>query len=261
MKVEVMTGLTQPQVDALISEVALEIPLVSPTKPYRPDLATSVVIVLILLRKNWTQDEAAAVFDCSQPTIHRRWELLRGPIIHALHPVVPDPADAVRGDTVVVDGTLAPTSDWQHREDLFSGKHMRPGYNLQVACLLDGTLIGIGAPVPGCHHDTYAWRDSGLPEALTGVELLGDLGYEHEPGFTTGVKRLPGQPLSQADYDRNRGLAGIRVVVEKTIAHLKTWRIIGHPYRGPLDTYPEIIDTIRALHFYRLTGHPLHRKE
>lgn len=261
MNVEVMTGLTGPQVDALVAQVALEIPLTSPTKPYRPDLAASVLLVLILLRKNWTQDEAAAVFGCCQATVHRRWELLLQPITHALQPVVPNPADAVHGDTVVIDGTLAPTSDWQHRDDLFSGKHMRPGYNLQIACLLDGTLIGIGCPVPGCHHDTYSWRDSGLREALACVELLGDLGYEHEPGFTTGVKGLPGHPLSRADYDRNRGIASIRVVVEKTIAHVKTWRIIGHPYRGPLDTYPDIVNAIRALHFYRISGHPLTRKE
>jgi hypothetical protein len=261
MNIEVMTGLTRPQVDALISEVALEVPMLSPTKPYRPGLADSVVIVLILLRKNWTQDEAAAVWDCSQPTISRRWELLRGPIAAALAPFVPHPAEAVHGDTVLIDGTLAPTSDWQHREDLFSGKHMRPGYNLQVACLLDGTLIGIGDPVPGCHHDTYAWRDCGLADALTGVELLADLGYEHEPGFTTGVKRLPGRPLTKTDWERNHGIAGIRVVIEKTIAHLKTWRIIGHPYRGPLDTYPEVINAVRALHFYRLSGHPLPRNE
>lgn len=261
MKVEVMTGLTAPQVDALIAQVALEVPMTSPTKPYRPGLADSVVIVLILLRKNWTQDEAAAVYDCGQSTVHRRWELLRGPITRALAGFVPDPADAVRGDTVVIDGTLAPTSDWQHREDLFSGKHMKPGYNLQIACLLDGTLIGIGAPVPGCHHDVYAWDECGLREALGDVQLLADLGYEHEPGFTTGVKRLPGQPLSAADYERNRGIAGIRVVIEKTIAHVKTWRMLGQPFRGPLDTYTDVVNAIRALHFYRLAGHPIYRKE
>ena len=257
MNIEVMTGLTAAQVDALTTAVAAEVPLVSPTRPCKPDLATSVVMVLVLLRKNWPQDQAASTFHCSQPTVSRRWHLLLAPIRHALAGVVPDPREAVHGDTVVIDGTLAPTSDWQHRDDLFSGKHMRPGYNLQVACLLDGTLVGIGHPVPGCHHDTYAWRDSGLPEALAGVELLADLGYEHEPGFTTGVKRLPGRPLTRPDYDRNRGIATIRVVVERVIAHIKTWRMLGHPYRGPLDDYPDIVDTIRALHFYRLRGRPL----
>lgn len=257
MNIEVMTGLTPAQVDALTDELAETVPMVSSTKPYSPDLPTSVVIVLVIFRKNWTQELAAAVFGCSQSTVHRRWQLLRRPVITALDAVVPDPAEAVRGDTVLIDGTLAPTSNWQHRDDLFSGKHWRSGYNLQVACLLDGTLIGVGYPVPGCHHDIYAWRDSHLPQALTDTDLVADLGYEHEPGFTTGKKRSPGQRLTRADYDRNRGIASIRVVIERVIAHLKTWRILGQPYRGPLDDYPEVVAATTALHFYRLSGHPL----
>jgi hypothetical protein len=257
MDIEVMTGLSPEQLDALTAAVEPRVSMISKGRPFDPPLAPSVLIVVVLLRTNWTQAQAAAVFDTSQPTVSRRFNDLLGPIEEALQTVVPDPADAVHGDTVLIDGTLAPTSDWQHREDLFSGKHMRPGYNLQIACLPDGELIGVGAPVPGCHHDIYCWYQCGLREALGSQDLVADLGYEHVPGMTTGVKRLPGQGLSRTNYERNRGLARIRVPVERCIAHLKTWRILSHPYRGPLDTYPAIVRTVTALHFYLLSGHPL----
>jgi hypothetical protein len=43
-------------------------------------LLDSVVMVVMLMRHNGTQAAAAAHFRCSQPTVSRRWDLLR-PVI------------------------------------------------------------------------------------------------------------------------------------------------------------------------------------
>ena len=137
MNIEVMTGLTRPQVDALISEVALEVPMLSPTKPYRPGLADSVVIVLILLRKNWTQDEAAAVWDCSQPTVSRRWELLRGPIAAAL-------ASFVLGG-----GMLGLASAYGN------GMHAGKGREMVIGGGIGACVIGVAATAINLFHGAF----------------------------------------------------------------------------------------------------------
>lgn len=252
-----MTGLEEAQFDALVEAVAERVPFWSAGRPFQPGLRSSVLIVLILLRQNPVQRLVAAIFGTSQSTVSRRLTALRSPILDVLSDVVPDPNEAAGAGTVLIDGTLAPTCDWQHREDLFSGKHMKPGFNLQVAALLDGTLIGVGAAVPGAHHDVYAWHECGLEQQLAGHDLLADLGYVGVAGIRTGTKRRHGGRLTAEQKVQNRAISSARATVERVIAHLKHWKILGHPYRGPLDDYRATAACVTALEFYRLSGHPL----
>lgn len=256
-----MTGLERVQVDALVAAVAQEVPFWSSGRPFAPGLYRSVVIVLVLLRQNPVQRFVAAIFDTSQSTVSRRLNSLRGPVTEALSGLVPDPAEIAGESTVVIDGTLAPTSQWQHREDLYSGKHKRCGFNLQVACLLDGTLVGVGTAIYGAHHDVYAWHECGLEQQLADAvehdRLLADLGYVGVPGIVTGTKRPIRGRLTEQQHRANRQIAHIRVIVERVIAHLKHWKILGHPYRGPLDDYRATARCVIALEFYLRNGQPL----
>ena len=254
-----MTGLGAAQFDALVDAVADPVGFWSGGRPFQPGLRTSVLIVLILLRQNLVQRLVAAFFGTSQSTVSRRLSLLREPIRAALAELVPDPGEAAGTSTVLIDGTLAPTCDWQHRDDLFSGKHLRPGFNLQVAALLDGTLIAVGSAVPGAHHDVYAWHECGLEPQLAGHDLLADLGYVGVPGIHTGTRRRPRGRLTAEQKAENRAISSARSAIERTIAHLKHWRILGHPYRGRLDDYRPTTETVIALEFYRLNGQPLNR--
>jgi len=43
-----------------------------------------------------------------------------------------------------------------------------------------------------------------------------------------------------------------RAVVERVIAHFKTWRILHTDYRRPLSTFRETISAVVALHLYSL---------
>lgn len=259
MNIKVMTGLDEAQFDSLVDAVADRVPFWSAGRPCTPGLRSSVLIVLILLRQNLVQRLVAAIFGTSQATVSRRLNTLREPIRAALAGMVPDPGQAAGDSTVLIDGTLAPTCDWQHREDLFSGKHMKPGFNLQVAALIDGTLIGVGTAVPGCHHDVYAWHECGLEQALAGHDLLADLGYVGVNGIRTGTKRRPGGHLTTEQKAENRAISSTRSTVERVIAHLKHWKILGHPYRGPLDDYRSTAACVTALEFYRRNGQPLNQ--
>ena len=106
MNIEVMTGLTRPQVDALISEVALSGPDALADQAVSAGPGRLGGDRAILLRKNWTQDEAAAV-DCSSPT-SPAVELLRGPIAAAFRVVRASPRPRPSTATpVLIDGTPA----------------------------------------------------------------------------------------------------------------------------------------------------------
>ena len=76
-------------------------------------LLDSVVMVVMLMRRNATQAATAAHFRCSQPTISRRWDLLRPVIGKVLAPYLPDPVQVLgREGTALVDGTICPVWDW-----------------------------------------------------------------------------------------------------------------------------------------------------
>lgn len=56
------------------------------------------------MRRNVTQAAAGAIFGCSQPTVSRRWDLLRPVIGKMLAQFVPDPAAVLgRAGTALVD--------------------------------------------------------------------------------------------------------------------------------------------------------------
>lgn len=133
-------------------------------KPPVIGLFDSVVMVVALMRRNLVQEAAGEIFGCSQPTVSRRWDLLRPAIATALARFVPDPVSVVgREGTALVDGTVCPTWDWDAIPDLFSGKVGFPGINIQIGANLDGEVAAIGpVPVHGARHDAYAYEASGL---------------------------------------------------------------------------------------------------
>ena len=166
-----LTGLTWGQLTRLSIMVTAEIGSITKPgakKPPAVPLFRSVVLVVALMRRNIVQAAAANVFKCSQPTVSRRWDLLRPVIGRALASFVPYPAQVLgRRGTALVDGTVCPTWDWNAIPDLFSGKVKFAGMNVQIAANLNGDVAAIG-PVPahGARHDAYAFEASGLKAGL-----------------------------------------------------------------------------------------------
>src|SRR3954447_961565 len=252
-----MTGLNNEQLTELVTRVHAVRGggFASRGRPYALGLFGSVALVVCLMRKNITQAFAGAIFGVSQPTVSRRWDLLRPLIGQVLAEFVPDPAEVVGAGTVLVDGTVCPTWDWRHIPDLFSAKAGYPGMNLQIAATLDGQLAAVGpVRVPGPRHDAYAFAASGLAEVLTDYATVADLGYVGVEGIdTVPYKRFPGTDLNADQVEFNTSLSKIRAAVEHAIAHLKTWRMLseeGGRYRAPLDKYPSMIKAVIGLFFF-----------
>jgi hypothetical protein len=54
----------------------------------------------------------------------------------------------------------------------------------------------------------------------------------------------------RSDHQRNTSIGKIRYVIERAIAHIKTWRILQTDYRRPFHTYTQAFRTTRALIFF-----------
>jgi hypothetical protein len=252
-----MTGLTDGQLTELVARVHAVSgeKFVSRGRPVALGLFQSVAMVVCLMRTNITQDFAGAVFGVSQPTVSRRWDLLRPLIAEVLAALVPAPREVAGRGTVLVDGTVCPTWDWRDIPDLYSAKVGSSGMNLQIAATLDGELVAVGStPIHGARHDAHAFAASGLADLLTDFPTVADLGYIGVDGIATvPYKRLPGIDLNDSQVEFNTALSKMRAAVEHAIAHLKTWRMLseeGGRYRAPINKYTSVVKAIVGLHFF-----------
>ena len=239
-----LTGLTWGQLTRLSIMVVAEIDSITKPgakKPPAVDLFRSVVLVVALMRRNIVQAAAANIFKCSQPTVSRRWDLLRPVIGRALASFVPDPAQVLgRGGTALVDGTVCPTWDWHAIPDLFSGKVRFAGMNLQIAANLNGDVAAIGpVPVHGARHDSYAFEASGLKAALENSTepdgTAADLGYIGVDGIAIApFKRVGGTELHDWQRKFNASFSKIRSAVEHAVAKVKCWRMLSEEGAVPM---------------------------
>jgi hypothetical protein len=242
LRYEVLTGMRYDQLHELTARIWQHTgDIVRPGgRPAAIGLFPSVVMVVALMRKNITQEVAGAIFGVSQPTVSRRWDLLRPLIGQVLEDCVPHPAEiSGRKGTLLVDGTVCPVWDWSAIPGLYSGKAGYPGMNVQIAATLAGDLAAVGpVPVPGARHDAHAFAASGLKDLIAGMEATADLGYTGVDGVALVPFRTPpGGQLHETQAAFNKGLSAIRAAVERAIAHLKTWRILsedGGRFRPPV---------------------------
>lgn len=246
MRYKTLTGLSAGQLHMLSALVCKEIgSVVEPGGgPAVIGLCDSVAMVVTLMRRNLAQAAAGEIFGCSQPTVSRRWDLIRPVIARVLARFIPDPAAVIgRGGTALVDGTVCPVWDWNSIPDLFSGKAGYPGMNIQIAASLDGEVAAIGpVPVHGARHDAYAYEASGLKQILQHIKnKIGDLGYTGVDGIDiTPFRRPSGQELCDWQADFNKHLSRIRAAVERAVSSVKSWRMLseeGGRYRCPI---PEV---------------------
>ena len=215
-------------------------------------LFKSIVVTLTYLRRNRAQEELAESFDVSQSTISRAITGLTPVLGRVLAAYAPVAEDLDTHSQYIVDGTLLPCWSWASHPQLYSGKHKATGMNVQVACDLAGRLAWISDPIEGCRHDTAALRISGVLDAFDTNQWVGDKGFVGN-GMITPFKKPAHRKLLDWEKEFNTAVNKIRYLIERTIANVKTWRILHTDYRRPLTTFTETISTVIALEFYRVT--------
>ena len=107
-------------------------------------------------------------------------------------------------------------------------------------------------PYPGSMHDVAAPGASGLLEGIGPSGWIADKGYVGR-GMITPHKKPPNGELSETAKEENKSVNGIRQVVEQTIAHIKSWRILHTAYRRPLHTCEQTITAALSLHVFKTT--------
>ncbi|MDS1270904.1 transposase family protein [Lipingzhangella sp. LS1_29] len=202
-------------------------------------------------KTNVTEELIAELLFVDQATISRTISELEEPIADVLHEFVPDPADEVDGRVGVVDGSLCPSWSRSDAPELYSGKHKTTGHNHQFVCDLFGELLHVSDPSPGSAHDAKAFGESGLNTILNSSNSTGDKGYIGVGPITPFRKPQGGELLGWQD-EFNTNINKIRYVIERAIAHFKTWRCMFTDYRRPLRSYATAFRAVRALHFFKL---------
>jgi hypothetical protein len=122
----------------------------------------------------------------------------------------------------------------------YSGKHHRPGGNVQAVIRPDGLPLWAGPAEPGHVHDITAARRHALPAlcraAALGMPTLADSGYEGAGiGIHVPVKGPAGnQELDIDTRTRNTLLRGLRFQGERGFALLtQRWAILQHTTASP----------------------------
>lgn len=211
-----------------------------------------VVVTLSYLRRNRVQAELAETHGVSQPTISRAITGMTPLLGAVLKEYVPTADDLDPSTQYLVDGTLLPCWSWAGQKKLFSGKHKTTGMNVQVASDLYGRLAWISDPIEGHRHDHAALGIHQALDTLDPRNWLADKGYQGSGMITPFKKKSKKDKLLPWQKDFNTAVNSIRATIERVIAHFKTWQIMHTDYRRPLNTFPETITTVIALHFFKI---------
>jgi hypothetical protein len=209
-------------------------------------------LTLTLLRTNLSQAVVGEFFGVSQSTVSRINRHVLPLIEQATCLHRSDLADVARGRVVLVDGTYVPTGNRTATgRTNYSGQRHVQCPNIQVAAALDGTLLAVSQPVPGARHDSAALDLVGWTEVLDEADWIADTGYTAHSAITP-IKKTRGADRTEFEKVWNASVASIRAAVERTISHLKNWKILATGYRGRLAELPHIIRIVTNLELYRL---------
>jgi len=253
------TGLDDEQFAELAQLVERQLPKPwdKPTgRPHALRFLEAIEVTCAYLRQNIVEEVLAEMYGVSQATVSRTINDLTDLVRMALDMFISnaeEAAAAIRGRVCLLDGSLAPCWSWATRQDLYSGKHKTTGHNFQVISDLDGNILAISEPVPGKCHDMAAMKETAFDVLLTlAGDVIADKGYQGS-GYVTPVKKPQNDDLLVREHDFNTWVSGLRAAVERSVAHLKTWRILHTDYRRPIGTYRSSFNAAIGLYFFELS--------
>jgi DDE superfamily endonuclease/Helix-turn-helix of DDE superfamily endonuclease len=253
-----MTGLSPEQLDLLCDRVADQVGTWQPPRGRHRtlELAAAITMTLTWLRHNLSQALLGCFYGISQASVSRIITRLREPIAQATQGM-PGLAETRPGERLLLDGSLLPTGQraGQAGVGLYSGKRHKAGMNVLVIGDRWGRLVEVSDPTPGSMHDARSFAVCGLDRALAERSVLADLGFLG-CGVATPLRKPPGGKLCELEKANNRAHASVRAAVERTIALLKQWKVLGSGYRGPLARFPGVVRTVVALEKFRIYENP-----
>jgi hypothetical protein len=157
----------------------------------------------------------------------------------------------------IIDATEQPVerpSDNEQQKEHYSGKKKRHTRKTQIIVNEKGIIRDVSASTPGSVHDLEHFRQSGAAQRIPEVVTTGgDAGYQglHKelPDHSVFVphKARRNHPLTEDEKLANRELSGERIVVENTIAEIKHFKALAHPFRHAVDIYDDVLRSVVAI--------------
>ncbi|MGY0055710.1 transposase [Streptomyces sp. LZ34] len=210
------TGLSGPQLDALITRLWRRRPDSGCGRPWSLAFGYRVLLVILGYRTNLTMEQPTGLFATTHAAVHRVTADL-APHLAAL----PGPPPADRRELWPTDDTLIPVHDQRKTK---KPKNYRRSVNVQIVCrAVDRRIVAVDDAWPGNRNDAVVFRETTGKTLPDHPRLSGDGGY---PGIERirSPRRGPDRKIIK-DRDHRR-FRKRRAVAEHTIARLKDHQVL-----------------------------------
>lgn len=243
---------------------------------YKHDARDRLLMALIWLRVYPTYDVLGFIFELDKSNVCRNLK----PVVAVLREQIGDEItwpDKQRRQrkmaqfmedfpevAAIVDATEQPTQRPQAPDvqaQYYSGKKKRHTLKTQIVVGPDGEIMDISQTAPGSRHDKKHYEASGVEQNLDEDEaMMGDSGFQgiqHTHRAVLPDKKSKGGELNPEQKARNKAISHLRIVVENTIAQLKTFRVLYQVYRHARAAYNDTFRIVGALVNRRIQRQPL----
>jgi hypothetical protein len=243
---------------------------------YHNDVRDRLLMSLMWLKLYPTYEVLGFLFDLHKSNIARNLH----PILHVLQTELgyEIPTDFKRGRKVtlpefirdfpdvvgIVDATeqaVERPQDPVAQKAHYSGKKKRHTLKTQIIVGATGEILGLSETVPGSVHDKTLYDQSGAGQRLEPDESCmadnGFQGIQHQHRARLPFKKPRGGDLTPEQKAYNRQLSHHRVVVENTLAQLKTFHLLADRYRHPKALYNDCFRLVAVFINRRLQVKPL----
>ncbi len=151
---------------------------------------------------------------------------------------------------LIVDATEQRIERPKNQRDYYSGKKHAHTIKTEIITDHKGRILRVSKPYEGRVHDFNIRKTEG---PLPAAPILADSGYqslqnEHSARVILPKKKPKNGSLGDIEKAENKKLSRRRIVVEHVFAHLKKWQILADRYRGRLDLYAQIFQTIAGIY-------------
>ena len=238
-------------------------------RKFRRDLRNRLLLVLTWLRVYPSYRVLGLLFNLDKSTICRNLKMMVSLLQQVTDTALLDlNTDGGEDDLeailaafpqlkAIVDATeqrIRRPKDKEVQKAHYSGKKKAHTRKTQVVVNPQGRIGHVSQSAPGSKHDLTLERQSKVNEQLPWqIDLMGDKGYQglqnDNPDRTVElpVRKPRGQELTDEQKALNRVLAGTRIVVEHTLAHMKIFQVLSQVYRHARDAYSSIFRLIAGL--------------
>jgi len=224
------TGCPRQRFDRLVREVKAELaahPLRG--RPCGYPLGQQILLTLVYLRSAQPMQWIELVFGIDDSSVSRTVRRILK-LFERVGFVAPKPLPGW-SPAQIVDTTLIPAGrpkGWEAQKPLYSAKHKRHGYKVQILEGVEGRWSAVTKPAVASTADATIFARNPKPTR----PIYGDRAYPKAEVIRPAKRNEPDQ-----DRERDRVISRLRVKVEHRIKHLKDFKLLrGWRLKQPVGT-------------------------